>query len=84
MKTHRKQSQSTRQKLYRQIITVLLLIQTMLIGVNAENRLQQGDSLIEVLIWTINQCIPVLKQASNLQEKQKKSLLPTHRRSEKQ
>ncbi len=84
MKTHRKQSQSTRQKLYRQIITVLLLIQTMLIGVHAENRLQQGDSPIEVLIWTINQCIPVLKQASNLQEKQKKSLLPTHRRSEKQ
>ncbi|MCC5642888.1 hypothetical protein LC607_08020 [Nostoc sp. CHAB 5824] len=60
----------------------LLILQTMLIGVNAENRLQQGDSPIEVLIWIINQCIPVLKQASNLQEKQKKSLLPTHRRSE--
>ncbi|MBN3897435.1 MAG: hypothetical protein HWQ41_19785 [Nostoc sp. NOS(2021)] len=42
----------------------------------------QGDSPIEVLIWMINQCIPVLKQASNLQEKQKKSLLPTHRPSE--
>ncbi|MCW5314419.1 hypothetical protein GTQ43_11550 [Nostoc sp. KVJ3] len=82
MKTQRKQSQSTRQKLYRQIITVLLLIQTILIGVNAENRLQQGDSTIEVLMWMINQCIPVLKQASNLQEKQKKSLLPKHRRSE--
>jgi len=82
MKTQGKQSQSTRQKLYRQIITVLLLIQTILIGVNAENRLQQGDSPIEVLIWMINQCIPVLKQASNLQEKQKKSLLPTHRPSE--
>ncbi|MBN4006959.1 hypothetical protein [Nostoc sp. LPT] len=84
MKTQRKQSQSTRQKLYRQIITVLLLIQTMLIGVNAENRLQQGDSPIEVLIWMINQCIPVLKQASSLQEKQKKSLLPKHHRSEDQ
>ncbi|MEH2387924.1 MAG: hypothetical protein V7K14_19540 [Nostoc sp.] len=47
----------------------LLILQTMLIGVNAENRLQQGDSPIEVLIWMINQCIPVLKQASNLQEK---------------
>ncbi|MEH1827594.1 MAG: hypothetical protein V7L22_20030 [Nostoc sp.] len=82
MKTQRKQSQSTRQKLYHQIITVLLLIQTILIGINAENRFQQGDSTIEVLIWMINQFIPVLKQASSLQEKQKKSLLPTHRRSE--
>ncbi|MEH2414633.1 hypothetical protein [Nostoc sp.] len=60
----------------------LLILQTILIGVNAENRLQQGDSPIEVLIWMINQCIPVLKQASSLQEKQKKSLLPKHRRSE--
>ncbi len=60
----------------------LLILQTILIGVNAENRLQQGDSPIEVLIWMINQCIPVLKQASNLQEKQKKSLLPTHRPSD--
>ncbi|MEH2208310.1 MAG: hypothetical protein V7K53_30260 [Nostoc sp.] len=84
MKTQRKQTQNTRQKLYRQIITVLLILQTMLIGVNAENRLQQGDSTIEVLIWMINQCIPVLKQASSLQEKQKKSLLPKHRRSEAQ
>ncbi|ACC79971.1 hypothetical protein [Nostoc punctiforme] len=62
----------------------LLILQTMLIGVNAENRIQQGDSPIEVLIWMINQCIPVLKQASSLQEKQKKSLLPKHRRSEDQ
>jgi hypothetical protein len=57
----------------------LLILQTILIGVNAENRLQQGDLPIEVLIWVINQCIPVLKQASSLQEKQKKSLLPRHR-----
>ncbi|MDZ7955946.1 hypothetical protein [Nostoc sp. DedQUE09] len=56
----------------------------MLIGVNAENRLQRGDSPIEVLIWMINQCIPVLKQASSLQDKQKKSLLPRHRHSEDQ
>ncbi|MBE8971137.1 hypothetical protein IQ277_34550 [Nostocales cyanobacterium LEGE 12452] len=65
-------------------IAFLLILQTMLIGVNAENRLQRGDSPIEVLIWMINQCIPVLKQASSLQEKQKKSLLPKHRRSEEQ
>ncbi|MEH2352365.1 hypothetical protein [Nostoc sp.] len=63
-------------------IAFLLIVQTILIGVNAENRLQQGDSPIEVLIWMINQCIPVLKQASSLQEKQKKSLLPRHPHSQ--
>lgn len=63
-------------------IAFLLILQTILIGVNAENRLQQGDSPIEVLMWMINQCIPILKQASSLQEKPKKSLLPKHRPSE--
>ena len=63
-------------------IAFLLILQTILIGVNVENRLQKGDSPIEVLMWMINRCIPVLKQASSLQEKQKKSLLPTHRPSE--
>ncbi|WP_375477146.1 hypothetical protein [uncultured Nostoc sp.] len=60
-------------------IAFLLILQTILIGINAENRIQQGDLPIEVLIWMINQCIPVLKQASSFQEKQKKSLLPRHR-----
>ncbi|MFN6562044.1 MAG: hypothetical protein RMY28_019945 [Nostoc sp. ChiSLP01] len=82
MKTQRQQSQSTRQKLYRQLITMLLLIQIILIGVNAKNRIQQGDSPIEVLIWIVKESISLVKQASNLQEKQKKSLLPRHRRSE--
>lgn len=59
-------------------IAFLLILQTILIGVNAENRLQQRDSPIEVLMWMINQSIPVLKQASSFQEKQKKSLLPRH------
>lgn len=53
-------------------IALLLILQTTLIGVNAENRIQQGDSPIEVLMWMINQCIPILKQASSLQDKQKK------------
>ena len=51
----------------------LLILQTILIGVNAENRLQQGDSPIEILIWMINQCIPVLKQVSSFQQKQKRN-----------
>ncbi|MBW4569098.1 MAG: hypothetical protein KME31_14080 [Tolypothrix carrinoi HA7290-LM1] len=53
-------------------IAFLLILQTTLIGIQAENRIQQGDSPIEVLMWMINQCIPVLKQASSLQDKQKK------------
>ncbi|MGI8500280.1 MAG: hypothetical protein ACR2LR_03970 [Hassallia sp.] len=53
-------------------IAFLLIVQTTLIGIQAENRIHQGDSPIEVLMWMINQCIPVLKQASSLQDKQKK------------
>lgn len=52
-------------------IAFLLILQTTLIGIQVENRLQHGDSPIEVLMWMINQCIPVLKQASSLQDKQK-------------
>uniref|UniRef100_A0A8J6ZPQ7 Uncharacterized protein n=2 Tax=Desmonostoc muscorum TaxID=1179 RepID=A0A8J6ZPQ7_DESMC len=59
----------------------LLILQTILIGVNAENRLQQGDSRIEILLWMIKESISLVKQASSLQEKQKKSLLPKHRHS---
>ncbi|MBW4592094.1 MAG: hypothetical protein KME46_03975 [Brasilonema angustatum HA4187-MV1] len=33
--------------------------------------IQQGDSTIEVLIWMINQYIPVLKQASRLKDNDK-------------
>lgn len=53
-------------------IAFLLILQTTLIGIQAENRLEHGDSAIEVLIWMINQTIPVLKQASSLQDKEKK------------
>lgn len=53
-------------------IAFLLIVQTTLIGIQAENRIHHGDSPIEVLMWMINQCIPVLKQASSLQDKHKK------------
>ncbi|OKH30281.1 hypothetical protein FACHB389_24200 [Nostoc calcicola FACHB-389] len=59
----------------------LLILQTILIGVSAENHLQQGDSRIEILLWMIKESISLVKQASSLQEKQKKSLLPRHRHS---
>jgi hypothetical protein len=45
----------------------------MFVGIQADNRIQQGDSPIEVLIWLINQCVPVLKQAGKLDNKQKRS-----------
>jgi hypothetical protein len=64
----KKRGQSASQR----AIAFLLILQTTLIGVQAENRIQQGDSAIEVLIWMINQCIPVLKEASSLQDKEKK------------
>lgn len=60
-----------RPNLVGKIITVLLILQTVLICVKAENRIQQGDSTIEVLIWMINQYIPVLKQASRLKDNDK-------------
>jgi hypothetical protein len=54
-------------------IAFLLILQTLLIAVQAENRIQQGDSPIEVLMWMINQCIPMLKQAGKLEDKDKKN-----------
>ncbi|MBP5977525.1 hypothetical protein HW132_33640 [Brasilonema sp. CT11] len=52
-------------------IAFLLVVQTVLIGIQSKNRLEEGDSTIEVLIWMINQYIPVLKQASRLEDKDK-------------
>jgi len=54
------------------IITVLLIMQTVLIGVQSKNRIQQGDSTIEVLIWMINQYIPVLQRVRRLKDEEKK------------
>lgn len=52
-------------------IAFLLILQTTLICIQAGNRIQHGDSSIDVLMWMINQCIPVLKQVSSLQDKHK-------------
>jgi hypothetical protein len=49
------------------IVTSLLIFQILLIGVQAENCIQQGDSPIEVLLWMIKQCVPVLLQVSRQQ-----------------
>lgn len=62
----RKRSLSLSQK----IITSLLILQTLLIGVQASNRIQQEDSSIEVLIWVVNKCVVVLSQAIRLEKEQ--------------
>lgn len=72
----RKQRQGTRQKFYRQIITVLLVMQTALIGVQGKIRIDRGDSPVEVVMWLINQYIPVLKQVHSLEDKDQSDLNP--------
>jgi hypothetical protein len=66
------QHHSKRQKFYRQVMVVLLVLQILLVGVEAKSRIQQGDSAIEVMIWLINQCFPVLQRAKKLQDEEGK------------
>lgn len=54
------------------IITGLLILQTLLIGVQAENHIQQGDSPIEVLLWVISQFVPVLQKVNHQEKEQNK------------
>ncbi|HLO86069.1 MAG TPA: hypothetical protein VK203_13825 [Nostocaceae cyanobacterium] len=54
------------------IFAGLLVVQILLISIHANYRIQQGDSVIEILIWMLNQCFPVLKQAKTLEEKSQK------------
>lgn len=65
-------TKKTNFSLSRKIIALLLVLQTLLLGVQAKSRIQQGDSAIEVMIWLINQCFPVLQQAKKLQDEQGK------------
>ena len=62
----KKRSLSLSQK----IIAGLLILQTLLIGVQASNRIQQGTPPIEVLIWVVNKCVVVLSQARRLEKEQ--------------
>ncbi|WP_414576100.1 hypothetical protein [Anabaena sp. CCY 9402-a] len=65
-------TKKTNFSLNRKIITLLLVLQTLLLGVQAKNLIQQGDSAIEVMIWLINQCFPVLQRAKGLQDGERK------------
>jgi hypothetical protein len=66
MPTHKSNS-----SLSQKVITLLLILKLMLIGAQADKRIQQGDTLIEVLMWVINQCVPVLQQVDKSVNKQK-------------
>jgi hypothetical protein len=52
--------------LLEKLITLLLVLKLTLVGIQANNRLQQGDDKIEVLIWIIDQCVPALQKADKL------------------
>ena len=54
-------------------IALFLTVQIFLIGLQAKSRIEGGSSTFEVLIWMIQQYIPVLKHIQNLPEKRDKN-----------
>ena len=54
--------------LTRKLIALLLTLQIIFMGIQAKNRIQDGESQIEVLIWMINNCISLLQQAKDDEE----------------
>ncbi len=61
--------QRNRQNFINKAITLLLVMQLFLIGLQGKMKIDEGDSTLEVLIWMINQSIVVLQKV-NRQEKQ--------------
>ena len=51
------------------LITLLLTIQIILFGIQAKNRIQDGESQIEVLLWMLSNCTSILKQVKKDEEK---------------
>ena len=49
-------------KLVNKLIVLLLTLQMILLGIQAKNRIQQGDSLIEIPIWMFGNTIALLKE----------------------
>ncbi|MEO1432790.1 MAG: hypothetical protein AAFV71_27735 [Cyanobacteria bacterium J06633_8] len=54
--------------LTRKLISLLLTLQIILMGIQAKNRIQDGESQIEVFIWMINNCVSLLQQVKNDEE----------------
>lgn len=66
------QPHGIRQQVKKSVIIGLLILQMSLIGIQTHNRIKQGDSVIETLIWMLNQCFPVLRRADSLEDRSKK------------
>ncbi|MDF5731792.1 MAG: hypothetical protein PUP92_28240 [Rhizonema sp. PD38] len=64
-----KQMQRKRQNVTNKMIALLLAMQLFLICLQGKMRIDEGDSMLEVLIWMINQSIVVLQKV-NRQEKE--------------
>ena len=47
------------------LITLLLTIQIILFGIQANNRIQDGESQIEVLLWMLSNCTSILQQVKD-------------------
>ncbi|MBV6625551.1 MAG: hypothetical protein KI793_21925 [Rivularia sp. (in: Bacteria)] len=50
------------------LIALLLTLQIILMGIQAKNRIQNGESQIEVFIWMLNNCISLLQQVKDDEE----------------
>ncbi|MGB3642126.1 MAG: hypothetical protein WBA39_31790 [Rivularia sp. (in: cyanobacteria)] len=55
----------SRTKLLNELIALLLTLQIMLMGIQAKNRIQDGESQIEIFIWMVNNCISLLQQVKD-------------------
>ena len=62
-----------RQNIAGKTIALFLTVQIFLIGLQAQSWIEGGSSTLEVLIWMIQQYIPVLKHIQNLPEKRDKN-----------
>ena len=49
-------------RLANKLISLLLILQIILMGIQAKNHIQDEESQIEIFIWMINNCISLLKQ----------------------
>lgn len=62
-----------RQNIAGKTIALFLTVQIFLIGLQAQSRIEGSSSKLEVLIWMIQQYIPVLKHIQNLPDKRDKN-----------
>ncbi|MBD2255517.1 hypothetical protein [Nostoc parmelioides] len=66
--------QNKHQDILGQAITLLLVVQLFLIGIQGKIQIAQGKSSLEALNWIIQQSIPVLVKIRSLKDKQDKSV----------